>query len=199
LEEKMKYEWRNIFAILCCSLLLLTAAVAQETTGAIQGLVKDPSGAVVSSATVELSSPALLGVKKVQTDSSGAYRFSNLPLGVYNVTVTATGFSPVKRSNVQVVAGRTETIDAALTVGGGDQVIEVSAEGTLVQPTESKSQTNISNEVISSIPKGRNYLSLIDFAPGARSEPLRAVRQQVRPRPRDTRLMAPRTLRTLTW
>lgn len=168
----MKAEWRRVFAILCCSVLLLTAAFAQETTGAIQGVVKDPSGAVVPNATVEISSPALMGVRTLQTDSGGYYRAANLPLGVYSVAVTASGFTGAKRSSVQVVAGRTETIDIAMTVGGTEQVVEVSAEGTIIQPTESKAQTNISNEVISSIPKGRNYLSLIDFAPGARSEPL---------------------------
>lgn len=168
----MKFEWRKISAILFCSLLLLSAAVAQETTGAIQGLVKDSSGAVVPNATVEVTSSALLGVKKTQTDAGGYYRFTNLPLGSYTVTASAAGFSMAKRTNLQVAAGRTDTVDFSMAVGGETQTIEVSAEGAFVQPTESKAQTNITNEVINSIPKARNYLSLINFAPGARSEPL---------------------------
>jgi len=171
----MKSGWQKISAILLSCLLLLGVAFAQETTGSVQGLVKDPSGAVVTGATVEVSGPALLGTKKATTDAGGFYRITNLPPGVYTVAVTASGFAPTKRSNLQVAPGRTDTIDIAMTVGSAEQVVEVSADATLVQPTESKAQVNISNEVITSIPKGRSYQSLIAFAPGASAEPLQGT------------------------
>lgn len=168
----MKYGWRKISAILLTCMVLLAVSVAQETTGSVQGLVKDSSGAVVPNAAVEVSGPSLLGVKKANTDSGGFYRVTNLPPGSYTITVTATGFTAAKRSNLVVAPGRTESVDISIAVGGSTETVEVSAEAQLVQPTESKAQVNISSEVIASIPKGRSYQSLIAFAPGARAEPL---------------------------
>ena len=66
-----------LFALALC----VPVAMAQETTAGIQGIVKDPTGAVVSNAAVEVSGPALIGTKKATTDSSGFYRFTNLPAG----------------------------------------------------------------------------------------------------------------------
>ncbi len=56
------------------TLSFLPCAFAQETTAGIQGLVKDPSGAVIAGANVEVTSPALLGARKVTTDQSGCAR-----------------------------------------------------------------------------------------------------------------------------
>ena len=81
------------FAALGLLFLLPIAGHAQETTGGLQGTVKDPSGAVVPGAKVEVSSPILVGTKSVDTDSSGYYRFANLPPGMYTITITAKGFA----------------------------------------------------------------------------------------------------------
>jgi len=59
--------------------MLQRAAYCQETTGGVQGTVKDPTGAVVPKAKVVITSTALVGSKEVVTDTSGSYRFSNLP------------------------------------------------------------------------------------------------------------------------
>ncbi len=71
--------------------------MAQETTGGLQGTVKDPSGAVVPGATVTVTTPTLVGSKVVVTDAAGYYRFANLPPGNYTITVKAQGFDTLKR------------------------------------------------------------------------------------------------------
>src|SRR5258705_8562086 len=83
-----------IFVLVCFNCVVL----AQETTAGIQGTVKDPSGAVISDATVEVSGPALIGIKKIQTDQ-GYFRFANLPSGTYTLTVTVSGFRTYKQEN----------------------------------------------------------------------------------------------------
>src|SRR5215471_6093355 len=93
------------FAGLCLSL------PAQETTGGIQGTIKDPTGGVVPKASVELSGSNLIGSRKVQTDSSGTYRLTALPAGEYTMTVTASGFSVFKLPSIKVDVGRLPTID----------------------------------------------------------------------------------------
>jgi protocatechuate 3,4-dioxygenase beta subunit len=89
----MKFS-KGLTLVLCLlvAMILVASGVAQETTAGLQGTIKDPQGAVVSGATVEVSGPALIGVKKVTTDAGGYYRFANLPPGTYAITVTAQGF-----------------------------------------------------------------------------------------------------------
>ena len=80
--------WRLLFVALI-ALLILPCAFAQETTAGLIGTVKDPSGSVMANATVEVSGPALIGTRKVQTDVGGNFRFAELPPGQYALTVTA--------------------------------------------------------------------------------------------------------------
>ena len=158
-------------------LLLLVAglaisAVAQETTAGLQGSVKDPSGAVVSGATVEVTSPSLIGKKTVTTDSGGYYRFANLPPGTYTLTVTAPNFRSTKQEGIVLQVGHLPTLDVALQVGTTSETVEVSGAAPIVDVTQSKVQTNITEDVLANVPKGRSFQSVIQFAPGARSEPL---------------------------
>src|SRR5258708_39373759 len=84
-----------------CFLLLfcVSSAFAQETTGGIQGVVKDAQGAVVSNATVEVSSPALIGTNKATTDGGGYYRFAKLTPGDcdININTPSLGFGKQDR------------------------------------------------------------------------------------------------------
>ena len=88
----------GIFTLMFVLALLAAVAFAQETTGGLQGTVRDPSSAVVPRAHVVVAGTTLLGKKSEDTDASGYYRFANLPPGVYTITVTAKGF---KTSNAK--------------------------------------------------------------------------------------------------
>jgi hypothetical protein len=158
-------------------LMVMTLAnpgFAQETTGTIQGTVKDATGAVVPKAAVEISSPALITPRHMDTDEAGFYRFTLLPTGVYAVTVTTTGFRQAKRTTIKLEVGRTLPIDFGLEVGAVAATVEVQATPEIVDTTSSKAGVNISDVVINNIPKGRSFTSMIVLAPGARPEPLQA-------------------------
>src|SRR5690242_9325404 len=86
-------------------------AMAQETTAGIQGVVRDASGGTVAGATVEVSSPALLGSRKVQTDEGGNYRIAALPPGNYTMTVTAKGFRTSRQGNLDLTVGRMPSLE----------------------------------------------------------------------------------------
>ena len=144
----------------------------QETTGGMQGTVKDPSGAVVARATVVLSGTTLVGKKELITDSSGYYRFANLPPGTYSVTVTAPGFETLKRSGIVLEVGHVPTIELALKVGGVTSVVEVASEGPVIDATTTTNMTNIAEQALQNLPHGNTYQSVIQFAPMARNEPL---------------------------
>jgi hypothetical protein len=166
--------WTLVLCLLVAAVFVATT-FAQETTAGIQGTVKDPQGAVVSKAVVEVTSPALIGVKKVETDNGGYYHIVNLPPGIYNVTVSAQGFRTVKQMNIPLEVGKLPTLDLKLEVGATEQTIEVSSEAPLVDTTQSKVQTNVTADTLNGIPKGRSFQSVIQFAPGARYEPLQST------------------------
>jgi hypothetical protein len=155
--------------------LLLPHSFSQETTAGLQGYVKDQTGAVVPKAVAEVSSPALIGVKQMETDQWGHYRFANLPPGKYTLTVAVGGFRRYKLTGILLEAGRLPTIDVALQVGAIAETVEVSGTAPLVDATQSKVQTNLATDVISAVPKGRSFQTLIQFAPGARQEPLQST------------------------
>src|SRR2546423_3592068 len=167
---------RIFVSLLICVLAFSMSALAQETTGGIQGTVKDPQGAVVPGAIVEVSSPALIGKKTATTDSGGFFHIEQLPPGVYSISVNAPGFAPQTQGNLELRTGALPTIGFTMQVGGITQEVSVSAEAAVIDITQSKVQTNVTEEVLTAIPKLRSFQSVIPFAPGARQEPLQSAR-----------------------
>jgi len=158
-------------------LLLSLPGVAQETTGGIQGTVKDPQGAVVPGATLEVTSPALIGKKTVITDAGGYYHFEQLPPGLYSITASAPGFGPQTQGDLQLKTGSLPTLNFSLQVGAVTQEVTVSAEVALIDVSQSKVQTTVPEAVFTALPKSRSFQSVIPFAPGARQEPLQGARE----------------------
>src|SRR5262245_3291990 len=161
-------------SVLCLFALLSAPVLGQETTGGIQGTVKDPTGAVIPGATVEVSGPALIGKKTVTSDAAGFYRIEQLPPGAYTVAVTAQGFAGQTLSDLDIRTGGLPTFNITLQLGAVQQSVTVEASNApeALDVTLSKVQTVISEDVLTAIPKSRSYQSLIPFAPGARQEPL---------------------------
>ncbi|HSC46033.1 MAG TPA: carboxypeptidase regulatory-like domain-containing protein [Candidatus Acidoferrum sp.] len=164
-------KWLCLLAAFVLLLVMGLATQAQETTGGLQGTIKDPSGASVPNAHVVVAGSALVGGKEADTDSSGYYRFANLPPGTYTITVTAKGFSTVKRE-LPLEVGHLPTVDFALEVGSAATTVEVTGEAPLIDVTTSRTMTNITQDVVQLIPHGESFQSVIQFAPSARNEPL---------------------------
>ena len=164
---------RLVTLLAIIALLLSGVAIyAQETTGGLQGTVKDASGAVVAGAHVVVKSPTLAGDKALDTDSSGYYRFANLPPGVYSVEASAKNFKTVKRDGVNLEVGHLPTLDLTLEVGTSAEVVEVTGAAPLVDVTTNTNQTNLTSEALNDTPHGYSFQSVIQFAPMARNEPL---------------------------
>jgi len=159
-----------LLVVLATIVVLSSGLQAQETTGGLQGTVKDANGAVVPKANVELTGAA--GSRKLVTDGTGYYRFANLPPGTYTVTVKAPGFATMKRDGIVLEVGHLPTLDLALKVGSQETVVEVTTEAPVIDVTTTHTLTNVTENVIADVPHGRSYQSVIQFAPAARNEPL---------------------------
>ncbi len=150
----------------------VSSGLGQETTGGLQGTVKDHSGAVVPGAQVTLTAPELVGSKQTVTDSSGYYHATNLPPSTYTLKVTAKGFETVVREGLVILVGHQPTVDVTLEVGAVSTVVEVNSATPLIDVTSNSTQTTIPEDVINYVPRGRSFQSVIQFAPSARNEPL---------------------------
>src|SRR6267142_5278066 len=127
--------------------LLPAAAFAQ---GAITGIVKDASGAVLPGVTVEAASPVLIEkVRAVVTDDTGQYRIVDLRPGNYTVTFSLPGFSTVKREGIELRGDFVATVNGDLRVGTLEETITVTGETPIVDVQSARVQNIIDREVLS--------------------------------------------------
>ena len=83
--------------------------------------MKDPSGAAVANATVEISNPVSSFERSVVTAADGSFRITNVPFNPYHMTVTAEGFAAYTQDVEVTVDGADGRADRAETRDGGDQ------------------------------------------------------------------------------
>lgn len=159
------------------ALLLSLSAITfgQNTTGDIQGTVKDPKGAVVPGVSVTVQGVNVGFNRTVQTSGDGSYRVPSVPIGSYKITTTAISGFAAATVETTVVIEKTSTADITLGIGGSVAVVEVGNDplGVAVEdPTDSKVQTTITRALIDKLPTGASFASLLKISPGTRQEPL---------------------------
>ena len=160
-------------ALLLLVLLVVTAgAHAQSDLGNITGTVTDPSGAVVSEATVTIINKGT-GLTRVQkTNSAGQYSTQGLPPGEYEVDFAASGFTTEKRS-ITVAVGSANVVDAKISVGGGQEQVEVAADSVGgVQLENAEISQVVDSHQITELPSlNRNPYDFVSVSGNISSDP----------------------------
>src|SRR5947208_897313 len=161
---------RKLFGpmVLALALPVMLAAQSQATTGIIRGVVTDPSGAPVAGATVTLRETQTGFQRQITTNERGVFVGPLLPLGTYDVTARAVGFSETRQTGIRLGVG--ETIDLKLPLGAVQlQAVTVEATQPVVEATRVASSTRMPTEAVSQLPNnGRNYLNLTLLTPNVR-------------------------------
>src|SRR5438270_6167301 len=123
--------------MLAAFLFLTTCLVWSQSTatGTVAGQVTDPSSAVVQGAEVKLTDTATGKSQTTNTNETGRYIFSNVPLGTYNITVNKAGFAQTKVAQQSVSVGSTTTVNVAMTLGAATETVTVEASGAQLQTT----------------------------------------------------------------
>ncbi len=137
----------------------------QAEAGAVSGTVKDATGAVVAGATVTAKNLATSAGRTVQSGDNGQYSIPGLNPGMYEITVTSTGFAAFKARAEVSVGGRT-TVDAQLAVSGQVTTVEVvAAETSTVNVDSQEISEVISSDQIAQLPSlNRNVYDFVGTA-----------------------------------
>ena len=175
-------------ALLLAVLLAFTsAAVAQLTTADILGTVTDASGAVVPNANVTLVNLGTNETRTVQSNGSGDYIFTLLPVGHYSISVKASGFQESITKDLAVEAGDRARSDAHLQLGSESTVVEVTATTPLLQTENATVSSNVTAMAVQDLPlNGRNFVQLVQLVPGANEGPGNGLSSGGRPDDRRT-------------
>lgn len=159
---------RSAYAAAVCSLLLLPAWGWAQGNGAIAGVVRDTSGAVMPGVTVEASSPALIEkVRLVVSDDQGVYRIVDLRPGVYTVTFTLPGFTTLRREGIELTTAFTATVNAELTVGALEETLTVSGAAPIIDTQNAIQQQTLARTTLDAIPTTKRLAAYATLLPGA--------------------------------
>ncbi|HXM37528.1 MAG TPA: TonB-dependent receptor [Gemmatimonadales bacterium] len=151
--------------VLALAVPVVIAAQSQATTGIIRGVVTDPSGTPVAGANVVLRETQTGFQRQTTTNERGVFVASLLPLGSYDVTARAVGYSETRRTGVALRVG--ETVDLKLPLSAVQlQAVVVEATQPVVDATKIENSTRVPNEAVTRLPNnGRNYLNLTLLTP----------------------------------
>jgi hypothetical protein len=143
-------------------------ANAQGLYGSVTGTVTDQTGAVVPGAQVTITNDATGLKRQATTDGIGVYRVLDLPQGTYTIEVSASGFKPLKKTNVGMRIGQVNLQDLQLEVGGVTQEITVTGTAAVLQTQKADVHTTISSFAIVNLPTDmyRNFQTVALLAPG---------------------------------
>jgi hypothetical protein len=151
----------------CLAILAVLLWPAMAFAQALTGTVRDASGAVLPGVTVEAASPALIEkTREAVTDGTGQYRIIDLRPGIYSLTVTLTGFTTVKRENIELSGSQVVTIPIEMRVGGLAETITVTGETPVVDVQSAKREVVLNKEMIQALPAARAAGALLNATPG---------------------------------
>jgi len=122
----------SILAAIPASIMPLGAQVSLGT-GKIEGTVRDPSGAVVPNAQIEVRNTNTGVARTISADPAGRYSVLSLPVGDYEVRANAPGFRTTVQSGITLVIDRTALVDFNLTVGQVSETVSVTADAPLIE------------------------------------------------------------------
>lgn len=156
------------FAILCCVFLLgAPTAYGQAVYGSVAGTVTDTQGAVVSGASVTVTSITKATSVQTTTNESGNYAVLHLIPDTYKVHFEAKGFKAYDVASVLVMVDTSSRVDAEMQVGAITQTVEVTGEVPQLQTDRAEVSTDFSSDYVDKLPLvNRNFQSLLLDSPG---------------------------------
>ena len=161
----------RLFALVLVVLSLVlfrdSIAVAQSATGAIEGVIVDPSGAALPGVTVTLTQTATGAERRAITDESGLFRAPILPVGVYTLAAELSGFSPRRQEGITLTVGQTLTLRIEMAISNLAETVNVTGETPIVETSRSSASSTVNEIAVQNLPvNGRNFIDFALLTPG---------------------------------
>jgi hypothetical protein len=142
------------------------AAQVGTSSAALNGIVRDASGAVVPGATIVLKNTQTGFEQTTKSNNTGSYSMVNIIPGSYQATISMPGFS-TEKSLFDLAVNQTATINFDLKIGAVNSTVEVSANAVQIEASTSELGTVISSTEVNALPlNGRNFTELLLLSPG---------------------------------
>lgn len=156
-----------LFSVLLLVLVVSASSAWAQFTSGIEGTVSDPTGAVVSGATVTIKNEDTGAAQTFQTGDSGSFRFTTLPSSTFTVSASAQGFKTTVQEHVRLVVAETKTLNIRMVVGGAESTVTVTDEAPAVETAEARVSGQVSEKEVHDLPlSGRNFYTLVVLTPG---------------------------------
>jgi hypothetical protein len=147
--------------------LLLCLPLLASDGGSLSGTVTDPGAGAVPGAKVTATETSTSTRQTITTDGRGFYSFQSLPVGSYDVAVTATGFKPLQRTGVVINVDSKVVVDAALALGEKTDTVTVSGSAVQVETVDTQMGQVITGKQMTAVPlNGRSYTDLLALQSG---------------------------------
>jgi hypothetical protein len=146
---------------------LATQVFGQATSGGVVGTIYDPAGATVPGAKVVATDTGTKVQTAVVATSAGEYRFNNLLVGTYAISVDAPGFSRVTKENVSVVLNETITTNFTLSLGTTATSVDVTDTAVAIDTSTAQIQTTFAAKELSDLPAaggGQNNSGVLNLS-----------------------------------
>ncbi len=158
---------KSLLLLVVCLTCISIPAIAQ-TTGSMSGQIKDEKGAVLPNATVTLRDLSTNTGRTTQTDDEGRYRFSNVAVGSYEISVEAANFAKHVQTGVSVSLNQDAVVDIAMTLKGVQEIVTVVENASLLNTTTAEVGTRFDERRLADLPvsTNRNVYNLALSAPG---------------------------------
>lgn len=162
----------SLLRLLFVLFALTPAVLLAQDTAQITGTVTDPSGATIANAQVVVTSEAQGTSHKATSNSSGGYLFAALPVGKYDMTVTAQGFKRYEAKGITLDVGQKARNDVTLLVGATQETVNVEGTGVAQVDTQSSELAGtITGKEVSQLElNGRNFTQLVTLTPGVSNQ-----------------------------
>lgn len=152
------------WAIFMC----LSVSALAQTTGSISGTVKDEKGAIIPKATVTLREVTTNSSRTTTADDEGRYRFSNVPLGDYEVSVETSGFGKYVQSGITLAVDQRAVVDVTMKPGAVQGVVNVVENASVLNTSNAEVGTRFDTRRLSELPISttRSVYNIALSAPG---------------------------------
>lgn len=159
---------KRLFAVFFCLLVCFAGTLVYgQATASFEGTVSDKAGAVISGASVKITSQATGQIREAKTDDSGHYLIPLLGVGLYTIDVQTAGFAPAQQRDIRLQIDEHSELDFTMQPASVTTNVEVNATEVAVETSNPTLGQVITSEEVAELPlNGRNFVQLATLTPG---------------------------------